>query len=1194
MTTAGLHRHLLVIPAIVVALIGTDPVAAKTVYVSPSGNDANDGSSWATAKLTVQAGLDAAESDDQVWVAAGTYIANLFVRTGIGLYGGFAGSETDLAQRDWKANPTILDGNQTGSVVRVLIGDTDTARIDGFTIGNGKAELGGGIYCSGSYSLTICNNTITRNSAGGGGGVCCSWLSSPIISNNTITGNSASSRGGGIYCESDSLPEISSNTITGNSGSGIDCASYSYPAIVNNIVAFNSSGVCNTDGTPTLWNNCVYNPTGANYTGVSAGPGDISADPQLLAPGYGDLHLRAGSPCIDAGLDSAVQAGELDMDGEPRIQGAHVDIGADEFNGSEPLFTPKVIRVSPSGDDANDGSSWALAKLTVQAGIDAVANAGGGDVWVAAGTYSQRITLKPWAYVYGGFEGTETHREQRNWARNVTILDGGAIGSVVTASASGYHVSAVDGFTIRNGKADEGGGVYCDSSSPAISNSTITGNSGGGICYRSGSPAIAGNTITGNTGNGIDCYSSSLPTTISNNTIAGNSGSGIYCDDHAWPAISNNTITGNSDSGIYCYDAGPAISNNTIKGNRASYGGGIHCEYYSSPAIANNTITGNSAGSYGGGICCERYSSPAIANNTITGNSASLYGATSYGGGIYCTSSSPTIINNTITGNSAATYGGGICCDSSSPGILNNIVAFNSSGLYNTGGTPTLRNNCVCNPAGANYTGVSAGAGDISADPQLLAPGYGDIHLRAGSPCIDAGLDSAVQVGTLDADGEPRTQRAHVDIGADEFNGTEPLFMLRAIRVSPSGDDANDGSSWALAKLTVQAGIDAVANAGGGDVWVAAGMYGQRITLKTWVHVYGGFSGTETHRGQRSWARNVTILDGGAGGSVVTALTCGYGVSAIDGFTIRNGKANEGGGIFCAYGSSPVISNNTIQGNSARYGGGIDCYHASPAISNNTITGNSASSFGGGIYCERYSSPAISSNTITGNSAGSNGGGIGCSPSSFPTIINTIIAYNSSGLGADDSVTSRLRHNCVYGNVAYDYSAATDPTGSNGNISVDPGFVRSPSPGADGKWATADDDPGDLQLKAGSPCIDAGVNSALPAELADLGGHTRRIDDPATEDCRWAAGTCGTAPIVDIGAYEFIPMIPGDFDHDGDVDIDDLNTVLACISGSAIPYSGDCAKADFDSDGDVDQSDFGVIQRCCSGTGEPADPNCAN
>ncbi|MBP7937731.1 MAG: SUMF1/EgtB/PvdO family nonheme iron enzyme [Phycisphaerae bacterium] len=1171
---------------------------AKVVYVATTGNDTNDGLNWATAMRTVQAGLNVAVSSDQVWVATGTYIECITLKVGVALYGGFAGNETNLAQRGWLTNQTILDGNHSGSVVTAPAGATAITRIDGFTIRNGNGtqsdnyRLGGGIYCY-SSSPTISNNTITNNTASLGGGIACD-SSSPTISNNTITGNTATDignlagDGGGISCKSGS-PAISNNIIAGNTalwGGGIDCVlarptisnntiagnvavndgggiccSSSSPAISNNVVAFNSSGLYNVGGTPTLRNNCVYNPDGTNYSGLGVGTGDISVDPQLLAADYGEVHLKAGSPCIDTGLDSVVQPAWVDMDGQPRIQGAHVDIGADEFNGSTPPFTAKVVRVSPSGNDANDGSSWLLAKRTVQAGIDAVSTLGG-EVWVKAGTYQERITLRPLAHAYGGFAGAEASRAERDFRSNATILDGQQSGSVVTAQRIASGLSTIDGFTIRNGNGtttgsySEGGGIYCDYASPMISNNTISGN-----------------TTTGTVGHG---------------------------------------------GGIYCYwSSSPTISNNTITGNTAIHGGGICCSS-SSPTISNNTITGNTATGgnycYGGGIYCI-VSSATILNNTITGNSASKDG-----GGMYTSSSSPTISNNTIAGNVAVNDGGGICCSSSSPAISNNVVAFNSSGLYNVGGTPTLRNNCVYNPDGTNYSGLGVGTGDISVDPQLLAADYGEVHLKAGSPCIDTGLDSVVQPAWVDMDGQPRIQGAHVDIGADEFNGSTPPFTAKVVRVSPSGNDANDGSSWLLAKRTVQAGIDAVSTLGG-EVWVKAGTYQERITLRPLAHAYGGFAGAEASRAERDFRSNATILDGQQSGSVVTAQRIASGLSTIDGFTIRNGNGtttgsySEGGGIYCDY-ASPMISNNTISGNTttggggnrgagvschgaspailnntiagntatggtyfggggggiycyessamivnnsiigntatggpheAGCGGGIYCYSSSPTISSNTITGNTATStdragYGGGIYCANASSPAILNNTIAGNTATSTfngrvswgyGGGISCTNASptisnntitgntatstvghgggidcynaSPAISNNTVAFNSSGL-YNVGGTPTLRNNCVYNPDGTNYSGLGVGTG---DISVDPLFVNRQV--------------GDFRLLPGSPCIDAGYNAGVPAGVSkDLDGHPRFMDDPATADCPNAPGDCGAAPIVDMGAYEFV------------------------------------------------------------------------
>jgi hypothetical protein len=160
-----------------------------------------------------------------------------------------------------------------------------------------------------------------------------------------------------------------------------------------------------------------------------------------------------------------------------------------------------------------------------------------------------------------------------------------------------------------------------------------------------------------------------------------------------------------------------------------------------------------------------------------------------------------------------------------------------------------------------------------------------------------------------------------------------------------------------------------------------------------------------------------------------------------------------------------------------------------------------------------------------------------------------------------------------------------------------------------------DKEAGDYRVAAGSPCVDAGDNAAVPGDVTDLDGDGnttepqpfdlaglwRFIDGPGIVDTG-----AGTAPIVDMGAYENIPAIAPDFDEDGDVDADDLQSFEACATGPAVSYDpqalptgctlapdGDgFIAADFDTDGDVDHSDFGLLQRCLSGAGNLASAAC--
>ena len=109
---------------------------------------------------------------------------------------------------------------------------------------------------------------------------------------------------------------------------------------------------------------------------------------------------------------------------------------------------------------------------------------GGGEVWVAGGTYTERNSLQAFIYLYGGFAGNETDRSQRNIAANPTILDGDGIPNVLKAERTGYLVSAIDGFTIRNGVVVMEGlpsnpttdptGYYSDVAVPAGWSGTVT------------------------------------------------------------------------------------------------------------------------------------------------------------------------------------------------------------------------------------------------------------------------------------------------------------------------------------------------------------------------------------------------------------------------------------------------------------------------------------------------------------------------------------------------------------------------------------------------------------------------------------------------------------------------------------------------------------------------------------------------
>jgi hypothetical protein len=161
---------------------------SSTIWnVNGVATGSNNGLSWANAFTSLQSALADAQSGDQIWVAQGTYkpttttdrTISFALDNGVAVYGGFAGTETQLSQRDWVHNVTTLSGpiGTAGNGSYHVVTDTGTAGttiLDGFTITGGNAEAsntafpqnsGGGMYNLGA-STTLSNDVFSGNSDG--------------------------------------------------------------------------------------------------------------------------------------------------------------------------------------------------------------------------------------------------------------------------------------------------------------------------------------------------------------------------------------------------------------------------------------------------------------------------------------------------------------------------------------------------------------------------------------------------------------------------------------------------------------------------------------------------------------------------------------------------------------------------------------------------------------------------------------------------------------------------------------------------------------------------------------------------------------------------------------------------------------------------------------------------------------------
>jgi len=261
---------------ICVGWAGTSPAKAESVlYVKADAAGAFDGTNWADAYTDLQVALAVAELGSDIWVAAGTYrpggpgdrTATFQLKSGVGIYGGFAGTEVSRSERSPATNATVLSGDLNGNDLEVPeprdlasestrldnsyhvvtgSGADETAVLDGFIItggnadGTGNSNGGGMINVSGSVPAnpTLVNCTFHRNSAGRKGGGIYHEAGTPtlfdcVFSENHSNGTSIQEGGGGMYNERGSL------TLR-------NCR------FVGNTTARNGAGLYNRNASPTI------------------------------------------------------------------------------------------------------------------------------------------------------------------------------------------------------------------------------------------------------------------------------------------------------------------------------------------------------------------------------------------------------------------------------------------------------------------------------------------------------------------------------------------------------------------------------------------------------------------------------------------------------------------------------------------------------------------------------------------------------------------------------------------------------------------------------------------------------------------------------------------------------------------------------------------------------------------------------
>ncbi len=1056
---------------------------------------------------TIQLAIDDANNGDIIEVLPGTYVETI----------DFKGKSITVRSSSGDPSNTIIDGGGNGSVVTCVSGEDPNTLLSGFTITGGSAAEGAGMYISNSSYPAVTHCIFSGNSASfEGGGMFVSTSSSVSITNSVFSGNFAY-YGGGVILNFSSSASITQSVFSGNlaaiEGGGILVDNTSDLILTNCTLNGNSDNFWKGGGLNVIGNssslltNCIV--WGSNSSGASPIIGSgITINHSNIQGGYsGTNNISANPHFVDAdGLDDVLGTPDDNLRLEvtsPSINSGDntaIPVGIiTDLDGNSRIVDGVVdMGAYESEDDRVHNITQDIYYSTIQLAID---GAMGGDVIeVLPGTYIETFDFKGKSITVRSSSGDPTN----------TIVDGGGNGPVVTCASGEDPNTLLSGLTITGGSAGAvGGGMYIFGSSPTVTHCIFSGNSafnGGGLFIGSNSSA----SIT-------DCI-------FNTNTASTIGGGGAL-------------FIGNSNS--------VSVTHCIFSGNSAASGGGLSIGNSNSTSVTNCIFSGNSAGGFGGAI----YS--------------------------FSSASSITIITNcTLSGNSASADGSGIFTDGSAHSLITNSIVWG-----NTGGSSQLIGSGIT----VNHSNIEGGWGgsgtnNINADPlfvdadgldNVLGTSDDNVRLQAGSPSTDTGDNTAVPAGvTTDLDGTVRILNGTVDMGAYEA----AVEIVRNI------------TQW-IVYGTIQSAID---DSNAGDIIEAdPGTYFESIN----------FNGKSiTVRSSSSDPTN-TIIDGGGNGSVVTCNNGEDSNTLLSGFTITGGSAGNGGGM-AIVGSSPTVTHCIFANNSSGGGSGMYLRNSSSNITHCIFNNNTSSGFGPGMLVSD-SSVNVTHCTFYNNSTSGFGGGVGLLSGSA-SFTNCLFSGNSSNLGGGGAYAFDGTHaftNCTFsGNVNNTLGSGlyvfegTGPTpqvsimnsifwgntggpqvngpsaalvvnhsniegGWNGsgvnNINQDPLFVD--ADGTDDVLGTLDDN---VRLQAGSPCIDAGDNTAVPVGITiDLDDQLRILNHT-----------------VDMGAYEsqIGCNLLGDINCDGIVDLLDLS--LLADHWLSTTYIGD-----INSDGIVDLLDLSLL-----------------
>jgi len=1091
--------------------------------------------SWATAATNIQNAVDVAAPDELVLVSNGVYqtggrvvgstlLTNRVVIDKPITVQSVNGPAVTSINGAWHS-ATVTNGNRAVRCVWM----TNGATLAGFTLTNGATRSGGldspwlrggGLWAQsasvvvsnciftsnsafqdggGTYGGTLINCRLFRNRAQFGGGA--GFYENPgSLYNCIITSNSAN-YGGGTSDEG----TLYNCTLTGNSA--VDGGGGSFGSTLNNcIVYFNtsSSGGANYQGGA-----ITYSCT----TPMPAGAGNITNNPLFVNIATTNLRLQATSPCINAGANQPWMIGATDFDGNPRIVGSMVDMGAYEAAFLAGDFTANV-----------------------QSGTNSLA------VIFTANVSGTNLVDVVYYWDFQNDAVTDVQGTNRSVVTNVyapgtysvSLLVSNAIGETAGKTKLNFIFveSSPSVSTVKYVAVNNPSPVW-----PYISWATAATNIQDAVDVTSpGDTVLVSNGIyrTGMRNSPVVSPGPNRLVITNWITVASVNGPEFTIIDAAQTNVSGGV------RGVYMTNGAQMVGFTIMNGklNRVfdDDGGGV----LASGSFLRNCIIRSNSTDEGGGVFGGTLENCLIENNAATrGGGASL----------------STLKNCTVIGNTASDRGGGIWLGT----LYNSIVYFNSA--------PNGPNHYFADTFNYSCTTPmpSGGTGNITDDPRLASsfrPALDSPCRAAGSPAYTNGVDidgetwnnppsmgcdeprtgsltGALQVAIFApnmkiipgnvipftaiisgraasnhwnfSDGTFATNlffglHTWINLGnylvtLTAFNESFPGGVSAIVTVSVISVEASTVyvwtnsptpvppyTNWATAAHTIQDAVDSQFISGG-RVLVTDGVYRAGTRKSPFTLSSNRVVITNNVMLQSVNGPAATIIEG-QGPNGVTAVRCAWmSAGSLNGFTLTNGftrlvgdgRDTIGGG---GYLDGAVLSNCVIVGNGAIYGGGIHggtLFHC-------MIKANSAALQGGGA-----NESTLYNCILTDNTAGSQGGGaFECK------LYNCTVVGNSSGVHDSDALNSIIYFNAggnySPGSGVIEYSCTTPlPVPASiliGNITNDPQFVNIPAD--------------DFRLEVTSPCLDRGLNEGWMNKAVDLGGRPRLMNSR-----------------VDMGVHEF-------------------------------------------------------------------------